>query len=170
MLDQCRGFVLRRRRIVIDGGATAASTRSGRTSLAHLQAIAARGDTRGDEETSRAFPASKEPKYGRQVSMARPCPTVGRRTGGATMNKAVMKLPLMLGVVGAIAFAAATPSWAAEQKGPNAAAGANLQAGAPAKANRPRPQRAAGPHSRRKTPGGRPPRPPAHAPHPRPHV
>src|SRR5216684_3746051 len=114
-------------------GATAASTRSGRTSLAHLQAIAARGDTRGDEETSRAFPASKEPKYGRQVSMARPCPTVGRRTGGATMNKAVMKLPLMLGVVGAIAFAAATPSWAAEQKGPNAAAGANAQAGAQAK-------------------------------------
>src|SRR5260370_19596320 len=125
-------------------GVTAASTRRGRTSLAHLQAIAARGDTRGDEETSRAFPASKEPKYGRQVSMARPCPTVGRRTGGATMNKAVMKLPLMLGVVGAIAFAAATPSWAAEQKGPNAAAGANLQAGGPAQTTGPPAQKPAG--------------------------
>src|ERR1051326_7172393 len=43
------------------------------------------------------------------------------------MNKAVMKLPLMLGVVGAIAFAAATPSWAAE-KG-QTAAGAGAQAG-----------------------------------------
>src|SRR5260370_40803863 len=114
-------------------GVTAASTRRGRTSLAHLQAIAARGDTRGDEETSRAFPASKEPKYGRQVSMARPCPTVGRRPGGAPMNKAVMKLPLMLGADGAIAFAAATPSWAAEQKAPNAAAGATSEAGAQAK-------------------------------------
>src|SRR5260370_21958831 len=133
MLDQSRGFVLRRRRIVIDGGATAASTRSGRTSLAHLQAIPARGDTRADEETSRAFPASKEPKYRRQLSTARPCPTGGRRTGGATMNKAVMKLPLMLGVVGAIAFAAATPSWAAEQKGRNAADGGNAQAAAQAK-------------------------------------
>src|SRR5260370_29930058 len=135
-------------------GATAASTRSGRTSLAHLQAIAARGDTRGDEETSRAFPASKEPKYGRQVSMARPCPTVGRRPGGATMNKAVMKLPLMLGVVGAIAFAAATPSWAAEQKGPNAAAGANAQAGAQAKTTRSPAQMLAGTHDRPKKSAG----------------
>src|SRR5262249_24289510 len=56
---------------------------------------------------------------------------VGRRTGGATMNQAVKKLPLMLGVVGAIAFAAATPSWAAEK---GAAAGADAQAGTHAKA------------------------------------
>ena len=43
------------------------------------------------------------------------------------MNKAVMKLPLMLGVVGAIAFAAATPSWAAE-KGQSAGGGSSMQA------------------------------------------
>jgi hypothetical protein len=41
------------------------------------------------------------------------------------MNQAVKKLPLMLGVVGAIAFAAATPSWA-QEKG-SAPAGASAQ-------------------------------------------
>ena len=43
------------------------------------------------------------------------------------MNQAVKKLPLMLGVVGAIAFAAATPSWAVE-KG-SAASGASAPEG-----------------------------------------
>src|SRR6266516_3807354 len=52
--------------------------------------------------------------------------------GGDIMNQAVKKLPLMLGVVGAIAFAAATPSWAVE-KG-SAASGASAQAGAQTKA------------------------------------
>src|SRR5262249_57680954 len=48
------------------------------------------------------------------------------------MKKAVMKLPLMLGVVGAIAFAAATSSWA-QDKG-SAAPGASAQTGAQTKA------------------------------------
>src|SRR5262252_8884548 len=48
------------------------------------------------------------------------------------MKKAVMKLPLMLGVVGAIAFAAATHSWA-QDKG-SAAPGASAQTGAQTKA------------------------------------
>src|SRR5262249_22606064 len=48
------------------------------------------------------------------------------------MKKAVMKLPLMLGVVGAIAFAAATSSWA-QDKG-SAAPGASAQTGTQTKA------------------------------------
>src|SRR6266480_1531845 len=52
--------------------------------------------------------------------------------GGDIMNQAVKKLPLMLGVVGAIAFAAATPSWA-QEKG-SAAVGASAQTGAQTKA------------------------------------
>src|SRR5439155_2283949 len=85
------------------------------------------GDVRAHFQRARNLSADS------QVSMARPCPMAGRRTGGAIMNKAVMKLPLMLGVVGAIAFAAATPSWAAEQKGPNAADGGNAQMAAQSK-------------------------------------
>src|ERR1700674_148789 len=95
-----------------------------------VQRIAAQ--SRGARQADLTCGSRKEPTTDGQVSLARPCPMVGRGTGGATMNKAVMKLPLMLGVVGAIAFAAATPSWAAEQKGPNAAAG--VQAGTQIKA------------------------------------
>src|SRR5947207_606413 len=47
------------------------------------------------------------------------------------MNQTVKKLPLMLGVVGAIAFAAAAPSWAQER---GSAAGASAQTGAQTKA------------------------------------
>src|SRR5262245_65923462 len=46
------------------------------------------------------------------------------------MNKAVRKLPLMLGIVGAIAFAAATPSWAAEKGSAGGGAQAQTQVGA----------------------------------------
>src|ERR1700674_375714 len=98
-----------------------------------VQRIAAQ--TRGARQADLTCGSRKEPTTDGQVSLARPCPMVGRGTGGATMNKAVMKLPLMLGVVGAIAFAAATPSWAAEQKGPNAAASAKMSADTNAGAN-----------------------------------
>src|SRR2546427_4686204 len=132
MLDQSRELRSRRRRIVDRSEEGMGPTRNGRTNVGHQHAIAA-GDPRLLGDVRAHFQRARNLSADSQVSMARPCPMAGRRTGGAIMNKAVMKLPLMLGVVGAIAFAAATPSWAAEQKGPNAADGGNAPAAAPAK-------------------------------------
>ena len=44
------------------------------------------------------------------------------------MNKLVVKLPLILGVVGAIAFAATPSSWAAAKKGKKAVAASTTPA------------------------------------------
>src|SRR6266480_468802 len=132
MLDQSRELRSRRRRIVDRSEEGMGPTRNGRTNVGHQHAIAA-GDPRLLGDVRAHFQRARNLSADSHVSMARPCPMAGRRTGGAIMNKAVMKLPLMLGVVGAIAFAAATPSWAAEQKGPNAADGGNAPAAAQAK-------------------------------------
>src|SRR5216684_6727681 len=133
MLDQSRDFRSRRRRIVDRSEEGMGPTRNGRTNVEHLHAIAARGDPRLLGEVRAHFQRARNLSAEVKFPWRDRAPWRGAETGGATMNKAVMKLPLMLGVVGAIAFAAATPSWAAEQKGPNAAAGANAQAGAQAK-------------------------------------
>src|SRR5216684_3962345 len=133
MLDQSRDFRSRRRRIVDRSEEGMGPTRNGRTNVEHLHAIAARGDPRLLGEVRAHFQRARNLSAEVKFPWRDRAPWRGAETGGATMNKAVMKLPLMLGVVGAIAFAAATPSWAAEQKGPNAADGGNAQAAAQAK-------------------------------------
>src|SRR6266849_10364503 len=133
MLDQSRDFRSRRRRIVDRAEEGMGPTRNGRTNVEHLHAIAARGDPRLLGEVRAHFQRARNLSAEVKFPWRDRAPWRGAETGGATMNKAVMKLPLMLGVVGAIAFAAATPSWAAEQKGPNAADGGNAQAAAQAK-------------------------------------
>ncbi len=119
MLDQSRDFRSRRRRIVDRSEEGMGPTRNGRTNVEHLHAIAARGDPRLLGEVRAHFQRARNLSAEVKFPWRDRAPWRGAETGGATMNKAVMKLPLMLGVVGAIAFAAATPSWAAEQKGPN---------------------------------------------------
>src|SRR5438034_7268491 len=132
MLDRSRELRSRRRRIVDRSEEGMGPTRNGRTNVGHQHAIAA-GDPRLLGDVRAHFQRARNLSADSQVSMARPCPMAGRRTGGAIMNKAVMKLPLMLGVVGAIAFAAAMPSWAAE-KSQNAGAGMSAQTGSQTKA------------------------------------